>query len=321
MFKRAFLMLTLVLSGEIIFGLPFHTARYYRPTMLEAFDFSNTQLGDVFAVYGVMAMIAYFPGGALADRFSARSLLTLSLVTTGLGGFYMMTFPGFLEMSLLYGDWGVTTILLFWSALIRATREWGGDDAQGSAFGVLEGGRGIVAALLATVGVTVFAIMMPDDVAGASDAERRSAFQAVIFMYSLAAFAAAGLTWLVIPRGKHTGDSSARLFHGAVAVLRRPLVWTQAAVIICAYCAFKGLDNYALYAVQVLGLDEVDGARLATYASYIRPFAAVGAGLLADRWAVGRTVGLFFGVMLVSYALLSMLLPCLLYTSPSPRDS
>jgi sugar phosphate permease len=309
MFKRAFLMLTLVLSGEIIFGLPFHTARYYRPTMLEAFDFSNTQLGDVFAVYGVMAMIAYFPGGALADRFSARSLLTLSLVTTGLGGFYMMTFPGFLEMSLLYGYWGVTTILLFWSALIRATREWGGDDAQGSAFGVLEGGRGIVAALLATVGVTVFAIMMPDDVAGASDAERRSAFQAVIFMYSLAAFAAAGLTWLVIPRGKHTGDSSARLFHGAVAVLRRPLVWAQAAVIICAYCAFKGLDNYALYAVQVLGLDEVDGARLATYASYIRPFAAVGAGLLADRWAVGGTVGLFFGVMLVSYALLSMLLP------------
>ncbi len=30
-------------------------------------------------------------------------------------------------------------------------------------------------------------------------------------------------------------------------------VWAQAAVIICAYCAFKGLDNYSLYAVQVLG--------------------------------------------------------------------
>lgn len=309
MFSRAFLMLTLVLSGEIIFGLPFHTARYYRPTMLEAFGFSNTQLGDVFAVYGIMAMIAYFPGGALADRFPARSLLTLSLVTTGLGGFYMMTYPGFLEMSLLYGYWGVTTILLFWSALIRATREWGGDDAQGSAFGVLEGGRGIVAALLATVGVTVFAIMMPDIVSAASDAERRSAFQAVILMYSLAAFAVAMLAWRVVPPSTHTGDSSANLFHGAASVLRRPLVWAQAAVIICAYCAFKGLDNYALYAVQVLGMDEVDGARLATYASYIRPLAAVGAGLLADRWSAGRTVGLFFATMLVSYALLSMLLP------------
>jgi MFS family permease len=81
--SRAFLMLTLVLAGEIVFGLPFHTARFYRPTLLEAFDFTNTRLGEVFAVYGVMAMIAYFPGGALADRLAARSLLTLSLVATG----------------------------------------------------------------------------------------------------------------------------------------------------------------------------------------------------------------------------------------------
>jgi sugar phosphate permease len=143
MISRAFLMLTLVLAGEIIFALPFHTARFYRPTLLDAFGLSNTQLGDVFAVYSVLAMIAYFPGGALADRFSARSLLTLSLLATGIGGFYMLTYPGFTGMALLCGYWGITTILLFWSALIRATREWGGHDAPGSAFGLLEGGRSI----------------------------------------------------------------------------------------------------------------------------------------------------------------------------------
>jgi sugar phosphate permease len=84
-------MVTLVLAGEIIFGLPFHTARFYRPTLLEAFEFTNTELGDVFAVYGVMAMIAYFPGGVLTDRFSARFLLTASLAATAIGGFYMAT--------------------------------------------------------------------------------------------------------------------------------------------------------------------------------------------------------------------------------------
>ena len=309
MISRAFLMLTLVLAGEIIFGLPFHTARFYRPTLLDAFGLSNTQLGDVFAVYGVLAMIAYFPGGALADRFSARALLTLSLVATGIGGLYMMTYPGFAGMALLYGYWGITTILLFWSALIRATREWGGHDAQGSAFGLLEGGRGIVAALLATGGVTVFALGMPDEVALATGEERRAAFRSVILMYSLAALATAALVWFLVPPRKHAGDSSTALFHGAAAVLKRPLVWAQAAVIICAYCAFKGLDNYALYAVQVLGMDEVDAARLATYASYIRPFAAVGTGLLADRWAIGKTAGLVFAVMLVSYMPLWLLLP------------
>lgn len=61
--SRYLLMVTLVFAGEIIFALPFHTARYFRPTLLESFGFSNTELGDVFAIYGVMAMIAYFPGG------------------------------------------------------------------------------------------------------------------------------------------------------------------------------------------------------------------------------------------------------------------
>ena len=309
MISRAFLMLTLVLAGEIIFGLPFHTARFYRPTLLDAFGFSNTQLGDIFAVYGVLAMIAYFPGGALADRFSARALLTLSLVATGIGGFYMMTYPGFVGMALLYGYWGITTILLFWSALIRATREWGGHDAQGSAFGLLEGGRGIVAALLATIGVAVFAFAMPEEVALATGEERRAAFRSVMLMYSLAALATAVMVWFLVPPRRHAGDSSTALLHGAAAVLKRPLVWAQAGIIICAYCAFKGLDNYALYAVQVLGMDEVDAARLATYASYIRPFAAVGTGLLADHWTIGKTSGLVFAVMLVAYMPLWLLLP------------
>jgi len=306
---RFMLMATLVFAGEIIFGLPFHTARFFRPTLLEAFEFTNTQLGDVFAIYGVMAMIAYFPGGMLADRFSARSLLTVSLVTTGLGGFYMATYPGTLGMALLYGYWGVTTILLFWAALIRATREWGGVTSQGRAFGILEGGRGIAAALFATLAVAVLAWLLPDNPALVNNEGRRAAFRAVILLYSLAAIGAALLTWFLIPPAKHTGDSSRSLFHGAAVVVTRPLVWAQAAVIVCAYCGYKGLDNYSLYAVQVLGMNEVEGAQLSAYGAYIRPIAAVAAGFLADRWSAGKTIGASFIVLLFTYAMLSFALP------------
>jgi nitrate/nitrite transporter NarK len=306
---RFFLMITLVFAGEIIFGLPFHTARFFRPTLLEAFGFTNTQLGDVFAVYGFMAMIAYFPGGVLADRFSARSLLTVSLIATGVGGFYMATYPGTWGMALLYGYWGVTTILLFWAALIRATREWGGSASQGRAFGILEGGRGIAAALFATLAIAVLSWYMPEDVTLASDEERRTAFRGVILLYSFAAIVTAVLTWVLIPPLKHVGDSSRSLFHGAAVVTTRPLVWAQAAIIICAYCGYKGLDNYSLYAVQVLGMDEVKGATLSAYGAYIRPFAAVAAGFVADRWSASKTIGVSFSVLLITYAMLSMALP------------
>ena len=309
MLSRFMLMLTLVFAGEIVFLLPFHTTRFFRPTMLEAFGLTNTQLGDFFAAYGVMAMIAYFPGGALADRFSARSLLTVSLIATSAGGLYMATYPGPVGLALLFGYWGVTTILLFWAALIRATREWGGHGEQGRAFGILEGGRGLVAALLASGGVVLLAMFMPDNLDYLNNIERRAAFRTVIFFYSFVTLATAALTWIVIPPVKHIGDSTRALLSNSVAVLARPLVWAQAGVIICAYCAYKGFDNYSLYAVQVIGMNEVDGAKVAAYATYVRPVAAIAAGFLADRWATGKAVGVSFGLLVVSYSVLASMMP------------
>jgi len=302
-------MLALIVAGEIVFGLPFHTARFFRPTLLEVFGFTNTQLGDLFAVYGITAMIAYFPGGALADRFSARFLLTASLLATAAGGFFMATIPAALPMAVLYGYWGVTSVFLFWGALIRATREWGGQTSQGMAFGILEGGRGVVAALVSTLALVIFAAIMPEIVGQASDEVRRSGMQSIILVYTIAALAAGALTWLTVPVPDPISYKRSNPLHGMGVVLRRPIIWAQAAVIICAYCGYKGLDNYSLYAVQVLGMDEVRGAALATYGAWVRPFAAVIAGLVADRFSAARSISVMFGILIVAYLLLGTSAP------------
>jgi len=184
--KRIIHIVVLIVAGEMIFSLPFHTARFFRPTFLDVFGFTNTNLGDMFAVYGITAMVAYFPGGVIADRYSARKLLTLSVVLTAIGGFYMATIPAGISMALLYGYWGVTTILLFWAAVLKATREWGGNLSQGKAFGILDGGRGLVAAAFAVFAVAVMAGMLPADVESATSAEQRGAFRNVILLYSSA---------------------------------------------------------------------------------------------------------------------------------------
>jgi len=302
-------MFSLIIAGEMVFGLPFHTARFFRPTFLEVFGFTNTQAGDLFALYGITAMIAYFPGGALADRYPARTLLTASLFATAAGGFYMATIPSALSMALLYAFWGVTTIFLFWGALIRATREWGGQSSQGVAFGVLEGGRGLAAALVSTLALAVFAAIMPENVGLASDEVRRAGMRSIILVYSFAAIAAGILVWLTVPVPDPTSYKRSNPLHGMGVVLRRPVIWAQAAIIICAYCGYKGLDNYSLYAVQVLGMDEVRGAALSTYGAWVRPFAAVIAGLVADRWNAARTIGVAFVVLITSYCLLGISAP------------
>jgi len=302
-------MLALVIAGELVFGLAFNIPRFIRPTMLEVFGITNTQLGDMFAIYGIAAMLAYFPGGALADHFTARSLMATSLFATALGGLYLATVPGDTAMRFLYGYWGVTTIFLFWGALIRATRDWGGDGMQGMAFGLLDGGRGLAAAIVASAAVAVLALVMPENVSSATPEEREAAFRMVVYLYSGMTFFAALLVWFAVPPTPRADGPRFNPLQGMAIVLRRPIVWAQAAIVVCAYCGYKGIDNYSLYAVQVLGMDEVEGARLASYGAWTRPVAAILAGLVADRFNAARSIlAMFIGLTLV-YFILSMITP------------
>jgi len=299
----------LIIAGEMIFSLPFGTQRFFRPTMLEAFNITNTQLGDMFAAYGVTAMLSYLLGGPFADRYPARSLMMVSLVLTGIGGLYMMTFPGVWMMTALYAYWGVTTTFLFWAALIKATRDWGGSSSQGIAFGILDGGRGLAAAIFAAIAVGILATYLPSDSAQVTDVVRRAGLQSVIFYYSAITLVAAGIIWMVFPKQHDAVQHRRNPFVGVPEVIRRPLIWVQAGVIIAAYCGYKGLDNYALYAVQVLGMNEIDAATLATYGAYVRPVACVVAGLVADRFDSARSILVFFIMLVASYGALSIVTP------------
>jgi len=301
---------TLIFVGEVMFGLPFHIPRYFRATVLEAFGLSNAQLGDVFAVYGVTSTLAYFAGGPLADRFSARKLMAISLAATGIGGFYLATIPGPLGLAVLYGYWGVTTILLFWSALIRATREWGSVSEQGRAFGLLDAGRGLVAAGLANLAVIAFHALLSGEADVLTPDERLATLKAVIHFYTAATLGAALLCWIAIPdRGGRLGLYRVRPFHGIGPILRAPRVWAQAMVVVCAYCGYKGLDNYSLYAVQALGMSELDAAKFATATAYVRPVAAIAAGLLADRFTARGVIAGLFAVMTISFGVLATVAP------------
>ena len=307
--ERLTFMAALIVAGEAVFSLPFHVARFFRPTVLEVFALTNTELGAAQAVYGVVAMLAYFPGGPLADRFPARRLLTASLLATSIGGLYFASFPPYRGLSLLFGFWGLTTILLFWAALIRATREWGGRDRQGRAFGILDGGRGLFAAVLAAAAVAAFQQLMPEDPMTATAAVRARALRGIIYMYTGVTAGAGILCWLFVPERRESLSRGESLWKHIGGVVRLEKVWWQALIVVCAYVGYKGVDDYSLYAVQAYGMNEVEGARVSTLSAWVRPFAAVGAGWLADRVSASLVSALCFAAMLGSYAWLAMETP------------
>ena len=300
----------LVFAGEMIFSLPFHIARFFRPTMLAAFQLSNTELGDAIAFYGIMAMLSYFPGGVLADRFSARNLMSVSLAATAGGGLYLLTFPGLMGLAIVFGYWGVTTILFFWAAMIKATREWGGRLAQGRAFGFLDGGRGLIAAGAATVAVLMFSRMLPVEVETTAVAQQRFALQTVILYYTLLTLLAALAVRFFIPDNKPEEAIIERHpLEGVREVLRSRSVWLQAIIVVAAYCGYKGLDFYSLYGIESLGMNEVASAEFVSYASYLRAVGAIGAGFLVDRYSASKIIAFTFTLLIISYLVLVFVKP------------
>ena len=314
--QRLLTMTALIISGEAIFSLPFVIARIFRPTLLESFGISNLELGTAFSLYGIVAMLSYFPGGALADRFSARSMMIVSLLTTACGGILYAQIPSMFYVKALFTFWGLSTILLFWASIIRATRQWGGSSGQGKAFGILEGGRGLLAAFLATISVYVFGLLLPNEVSQASLDDKRAALKVVILIFTTLTALAAVLVYFCVPSETHQDSGSSEQtnatrvdFSQMAEVLKNPAVWLQGIIIIMAYTAYKGMDDLSLLATDAYGMNEIEAATVSTSAFWTRPFAALLAGFLGDRFGGIKTIcacfiGMIFGDLVIALGLI-----------------
>jgi MFS family permease len=311
----------LILAGEAIFILPFVLARVFRPTLLEVFQINNFQLGTYFSAYGVVAMVSYLLGGPLADRFKASNLISFALATTSLGGFYLATIPEPTQMKLLYCFWGMTTILLFWAALLKATREWGGNTKQGLAFGLLDGGRGMVSAIIGSISVVILAWFLPMDGIEISPEQRKEAFQNVILFVSGFVFLTAILVRFVLPSETPVQSSSSGFsIEKFKEIAGRPLIWLQALIIVCGYSGYKVTDDFSLLASDVLGYNEIESAKVGTLSLWLRPIVAISAGLLADKVSTSKMIlvsflFLFVGGILIGTGLASPSLTWLVFVA------
>ena len=311
--NKKFLILTLlILSGEFIYFLPYVLSRVFRPTFLDVFQLNNFQLGSLFSVYGVVALLSYVYGGVITDRYSPRKLMSSALFLTALGGLVLASYPSYQTLQILYGYWGFTSVFLFWGAMIKATRLWGGDNNQGKAFGFLDGGRGIVAASMGSIGVFVFTIVLTSDIKSASVLERQEAFRYVILLSSfMVAFI--GLLVLIFLRNTEDKNTNFELplntLTNIKGVLKNESIWLLMLIIMCAYVGYKVTDIYSLYASEVMLYDQIEAAEVGALQLYLRPIVCIAIGLLADRtknmfWIIFGFVTMLIGALIFSFGII-----------------
>ncbi len=295
-----------MLIGELVFLLPFVVARIFRPTFLKAFDINNFELGSAFSVYGIVAMISYFLGGPIADRFTPRRLLPMAILATSFGGLLMATIPNLFTLTLLYGFWGLTTILLFWASYVKAQREIGGDMAQGRSFGAIDAGRGLAAAAIASSSVFLLDAFLPVDASIATVDQLSNSLSKIILIFSAITAFSAVLIWLFPPSDPSFKTPTKRISIGGVKeALKRRTIWLQAIIILCSYVAYKTTDDFSLYAQDAFGYNDVNAAHIATISFWVRPLAAFAAGLLGDYLLHSKMISVCFGIVILASVCIS----------------
>jgi sugar phosphate permease len=293
--KKWRVMVLLCLAGSLVYWGPFFADIFYVP-MQDAFGFTNLQMGALNSIYGTASMIGYFPGGWFADKFSARKLISVSLMINAAGAFVFATIPSFEICVIIFAVWGIATTLMLWSAMIKAIRGWGGKSEQGKAFGFLEGGRNISDSITTALLLALFAYF----------GGQAAAIDEVLWAQAMSLPIIAILVWLFLSddadRDRAADEDEPVIdLRQIMVVLRLPIVWLLSIIIMAAYYGYWGSFYFSAYAVKALGMNEVLGSAIGGSKYWVAPPVAIAAGFVADKVGVARVVVWLFVVMTAGY--------------------
>jgi len=287
--KNFFNICLLAFAGSIIYGLPYFRSYYY-DAYCEAYNLTNTQMGTLGSAYGLLGLVSYFIGGVLADKLSAKKLLIFSLIATGLGGFTHLLTDSYYILLAIYGLWGITSLLTFWPALMKIIRTQGNEDEQSRAYGLFEGGRGIVGAAHLAVATAIFGAFQ-------AKAAPVMGLKWIIVFYSVCPIICGVLFIFLIkdPQKTDAQEQKQRLTMKQFGrIIRLPAVWLAVLITFTTYVFNMSYFYFTPFATNVIGIAAVLAAVLTVAAQYLRPVASTGGGFLGDKFGKSRLMMIGF---------------------------
>ena len=274
----------LILAAGAIYPLVY-LRQNFEVSILESFNITISQLGQCYAMLGVIFVVTYLPSGWIADKVPPRWLVAFSLAATGLLGIWFSTMPSFESLLVIFAGWGIATGLTFWAALIKGVAVLARHDEQGRFFGLLDGGRGLVEAILATIAVAWFAYSL--DTLGQSTSD---ALLKVIYLYIGYALILVPIVIFAIDDVKDESSpeevaiSDRSLLADLKLILGKQEVWLAAFCILTGYQLFWATYSFSGYMQQVYGLSAVAVGSITVAKLWMRPIGAVAAGFIGDRF-------------------------------------
>lgn len=234
-------LIVLILGGGTIFKLSSLKDAFYVP-MQEFLNLTHTQIGAAMSVYGMVQTIGNFASIYIADRFSKKKLIPLSLIGVGLIGLYLATFPSYYEILIIWGLFSLFAEVIYWPVLLKAVRLLGNEDEQGRMFGFLEAGRGVVDTIVAFSALGIFALL----------GKGALALRGSIIFYSIVPIVVGIISYFMLEddaikdvdeQGNKISKNKAA-FNGVVKAIKTPEIWIVSLTIFSIYSVYCGLTYF-----------------------------------------------------------------------------
>ena len=300
--KRLTQLAILVSAAGSLFPL-IYLRQNFELTLLATLGVTLSELSECYAILGLTFTLSYIPSGLLADRVQARWLIAFSLALTATVGTFLLTEPSVFTLRLVFLGWGISSGLTFWSALIKAVSVLAQPHEQGRYFGLLDGGRGLVEAVLATLALVLFARLLSTSV------DQNDAIRWVIGFYLANIVVHIPLTLFFVESDSSHASTATTLpamLRDAWHVLYNRQVWLCALTILVCYQLFWTTYSLSAYLQEAFSATALAAASLTVMKLWTRPLGASAAGFLGDYFGRNRTLAAFLIAASTAVALLAI---------------
>lgn len=264
------------IAGSVIYELPYIKYIYY-DKFLPAFDMTNAQAGFLLSAYAIGCLILYIPGGIMADKFSTKKMLVLSLLGTGVLGFIMAFSMNYITALIVFFLFALTTSFVFWTALNKGLRLLGGKENSGSTYGWYYALGSIISLICSVIFWRLYA---------SSDDNHEAMFRTIIAM-SVAVILAGILVQITFKEDKialsEIAEEDKFKLSDVGKAIRNPYLWWASIIMFLIYTIYSNVTYFTPYLSSQVGMDVSDSAFLGIIRGYVLYFLSPLGGYIADK--------------------------------------
>ena len=286
--------------NAIMYTFPYVRYVFYEQQII-AMGITNTQSGQLMSIYSLCMMASMIPGGILADKFSTKKCLVYSVLASFVAiCIYAFTMT-FAVACFVWFMVGLSTNFVFWCGITKAVGMVGDAETQGSCYGIYYASSGIISAVLNAI--CLWASGFSED--------PTTSFMIAMWVMAGGTLLAALLVVVFFKEKdvEAAGEEDTFQFKYVGAVLKNPMTWLIAVMVMCAYGLYASVSYFSPYLTDVLGIPLVNSTLLNIVRSNLMNLLCPVGGYIIDRvfksankWyitAFAITTAIYAGVMIM----------------------